>query len=140
MNNALWTPYGHSVPIQRHRKKFRKWIEVVWKWNKRFTSVLEIHSQTYVILQFEVFWQVVRLCSKLITCTMHGMEFRSRCFSNVDSNRISRAARFLLSSQMKVVYYQNRFGLTFPIASRSFLSATSCINYTRRRCENYMIG
>lgn len=104
--NSWTTPYGHLMDTVSQFKdiaKFRKWIEVVWKWNKRFTSVLEIHSQTYVILQFEVFWQVVRLCSKLITCTMHGMEFRSRCFSNVDSNRISRAARFLLSSQMKVV-------------------------------------
>lgn len=101
--NSWTTPYGHSVPIQRHRKKFRKWIEVVWKSNKRFTSVLDIHLQTYVILQFEVVWQVVRLCSKLITCTMHGMKFRSRCCSNVDRKRISRTARFLLSSQMKVV-------------------------------------
>lgn len=37
-------------------------------------------------------------------------------------------------------YYQNRFGLNFPIASRSILSATSTINNTRRRCKTFMIG
>lgn len=37
-------------------------------------------------------------------------------------------------------YYQNRFGLNFPIASRSILSAASTINNTRRRCKTFMIG
>lgn len=90
--NSWTTPYGHLIDTVFQFRDIASSVNgSKFDGNGTTGSHLSRRSTSKLLLFCKVkLWQVLRLCSKLITFTIDGMEFRSQGCTNVNRSTISR--------------------------------------------------
>lgn len=90
--NSWTTPYGHLMDTVFQFRDIASSVNGS-KFDENGTTGSHLSRRSTCKLLFFCkvkLWQVLRLCSKLITFTIDGMEFRSQGCTNVNRSTISR--------------------------------------------------